>query len=186
MKAVNDKTVKAAKKSAAAKTAKKADGKDTERESLTKELRSLIPQLDAEGLAFLVEQARVHLYNMQVEELNKAAEAADAAVARSNSLAGRANKSPKENFSIKGTESGSSYYIHYRNDEVMFSRDEMIRLVKIAGGKGTDIEIRERLYNWFDRERKDVFSVIPIADKFDSRLKTLAGILKKSFRVRND
>jgi len=68
----------------------------------------------------------------------------------------------------------------------MFSRDEMIRLVKIAGGKGTDIEIRERLYNWFDRERKDVFSVIPIADKFDSRLKTLAGILKKSFRVRND
>jgi hypothetical protein len=46
---------------------------DTERESLVKELKSLIPRLDSEGLAFLVEQAKIHLYNMQVDELNKTA-----------------------------------------------------------------------------------------------------------------
>ena len=173
----------------AKKTVKKekADKKDAQWESLAKELRSLIPQLDAEGLAFLVEQARVHLYNLQVEELNKAAVAADAAAARTASLAGKkapASKAAGNNFRIDGSESGSSYYLHYRNNEVMFSRDEMTRIVKIANGEGTDLEIRERLYNWFDRERKDVFAVVPMKDKFDEHLKALAGFLKKNFKLR--
>jgi len=168
----------------------KAGVKDAQKESLAKELKSLIPQLDSEGLAFLVEQARVHLYNMQVEELNKAAVAADAAAVRSASLSGKAgpgrgsSKTGDENFRIDGSESGSSYYLHYRNNEVMFARDEMAHLVKIANGEGTDLEIRERLYNWFDRERRDVFAVVPMKDKFDEHLKALAKFLKKNFKLR--
>ena len=157
--------------------AKKKTGNDAERETLAKELRGLIPQLDSSGLAFLVEQAKVHLYNMKVDELNKTAETNDAAVREKQKSAG-------ENLSIQGTESGSSYYLHYRNNEVMFSRNEMIHLVKIANGKGSDLEIRERLYNWFDRERKDVFATVPIADKFDDRLKKLAALIKKTFKLR--
>ena len=42
-----------------------------DRESLAKELRSLIPKLDEEGLTFLIEQAHIHLYNLQVDSLNK-------------------------------------------------------------------------------------------------------------------
>ena len=174
-------------KKSAGSAAKKMAGKDAQREALAVELRSLIPQLDSQGLAFLVDQARVHLYNLQVEELNKAAEAADAAAARTNSLTaktGRGRGTPEAgNLRIDGGESGS-YYIHYRNDDVMFSRDEMIRLVKIVNAEGTDLEIRERLYNWFDRERKDVFAVVPIKDKFDEILKALAGLLKKTFKIR--
>ena len=51
----------------AAKTAPK----DSEKDTLAKELRSLIPKLDTEGLRFLIEQANVHLYNMQVDVLNR-------------------------------------------------------------------------------------------------------------------
>jgi hypothetical protein len=40
--------------------------------ALAKELRLLIPKLDVEGLSFLVEQAKVHLYNMQVDKINRA------------------------------------------------------------------------------------------------------------------
>ena len=140
-----DKFGKAPKRGATGKAAKKAEPNDAVRESLAKELRGLIPRLNSEGLAFLVEQARIHLYNMQVEELNEAAGAANAAAERTKSLAGKsghgrgASRTAGENFRIDTTESGSSYYLHYRNDEVMFSRDEMIRLVKIAGGKGTDL-----------------------------------------------
>ena len=186
MKTVKDKTVKVTKKSAAAKTAGKAGGKDIERESLAGELRSLIPKLDAAGLAFLVEQARVHLYNMQVEELNKAAQAADVAAVNASKVSrGRGTqKSAKGNLRIVGSESGSSYYLHYRNDELMLSRDEMTRLVKIANGAGTDLEIRERLYNWLEKERRDAFSVIPMADKFDDQLKALIAIIRKTFKLR--
>jgi len=177
---------------AAVKPAKKAGKTDAEWQSLADELRGLIPQLDSEGLAFLVEQANVHLYNMQVEELNKTAAAADTASARAASAAKAAGikrgrgtpKAESDNLRIDGTESGSSYYLHYRNDSAMFSRDEMIHLVKIVNAPGTDLEIRERLYNWLDRERRDIFALIPIADKFDARLKALAALLKKSFKIR--
>ena len=165
---------------------KKKIQKSSEWETLAKELKGIIPQLDSEGLAFLVKQARVHLYNMQVDELNKAAVAANAASARAAGItrSHKTTKPAKETFRIDGSESGSSYYIFYRNSNVMFSKDEMTRLVKIANASGTDLEIRERLYNWFDRERKDIFALIPLADKFDERLKTLTALLKKKFKIR--
>jgi len=189
-----DKNSKAAKKSSAGKSMKKTGGKDAGRESLAGELRDLIPQLDSEGLAFLVEQARVHLYNMQVEELNKAADALQSRGSLPGTVSARAAgrtggpNAPKragEDFRIDGSESGSSYYLHYRNNESMFSRNEMIHLVKMINAKGTDLEIRERLYNWFDRERRDVFATVPIKDKFDNHLKTLAALLRKSFTIRS-
>ena len=174
-------TVKTGKGKVAGKTV------DAQREFLAKELKGLIPKLDSEGLAFLVEQARVHLYNMQVDELNDAADAANKASVRAKSLAGKpATKGSAKagNFRITGTESGSSYYLYYGNGDVMFSKDEMVRLVKIANGEGSDLEIRERLYNWFDRERSDVFAIVPIAGKTDPRLKALAELIRKNFKLR--
>jgi len=164
----------------------KKGNKDPQWESLAKELRSLIPQLDSEGLAFLVEQARVHLYNMQVDELNNAAIAADCAGEKYRAVKSKTGKqkSAGEDFRIDGTESGSSYYLHYRNDNIMFSRNEMIRLVKIVNAEGTDLEIRERLFAWFGRERSDIFALVPIADKFDDKLKALAALIKKTFKIR--
>jgi len=159
---------------------------NTHWDALARELRSLIPQLNDEGLAFLVEQARVHLYNMQVDELNKSADAVNVASARSKSISGKPARSVSkgDNFRIDGTESGSSYYLHYKNDDAMFSRFEMIRLVKIVNAPGTDMEIRERLYNWFDRERRDIFAVLPISGKADTRLRTLAQMIRENFRLR--
>ena len=177
-----------AKNTAKVKKGKSGEGKDPARESLAAELRSFIPRLDTEGLAFLVEQAKVHLYNMQVDELNKEAEAEALRAEQAGKKAGKSGArsssvSKGAQFRIDGAESGSSYYLHYRNDDVMFSRDEMVRLVKIVSAKGSDLEIRERLFNWFERERRDVFSVVPIADKFDSHLKELAAFLKKNFKI---
>ncbi|MDR2185657.1 MAG: hypothetical protein LBO80_08365 [Treponema sp.] len=76
---------------------------DGGRDALAGELRSLIPRLDAEGLSFLIEQAQVHLYNMQVEELNKA-------VVRAESAAAKPAKR-KDRFRLEGSGSRSSYYI---------------------------------------------------------------------------
>ena len=161
---------------------------NAEWESLAKELRSLIPKLDEEGLAFLVEQAQVHLYNLQVDALNKTLiksqqrAAAKNAAAKSSGRSAAKNAAASDGFSgIKASESGSSYYIVYKTEWIMFSKDEMVKLVKIAGGEGTDLEIKERLFNWFARERTDLLRSAGIANKFDNKLKTLAGLLKKKF-----
>ena len=165
--------------------AKKSSG-DSRREILAKELKGLIPKLDSEGLEFLVEQAKIHLYNMQVTELNESAlaEAASAQTKTRGRKPAAGKSSGADKFRIEGTESGSSYYLYYGNGDLMFSKNEMVRLVKIVSAEGTDLDIRERLYNWFERERVDVFAVLPIKTKSDPRLKTLAELIKKTFRLR--
>ena len=162
--------------------------KQQDRENLAKELRSLIPKLDEEGLAFLIEQAQIHLYNLQVDALNKtliksqARAAAKNAGKKTTGKPAKVSQSPDEagGFSeIKTSESGASYYIVYKTEWIMFSKEEMIKLVTIAGGEGTDLEIKERLFNWLSRERTDLLRSAGIANKFDNKLKSLAGLLKK-------
>lgn len=170
------------KKTGSKKSQRKEAGTDN-KVLLAKELSSLIPKLDAEGLAFLVKQARIHLYNMQVDELNKAAQEAYSASARSKTQKSNTqSRQKKEKFNIDAT--GTGYYLRYQNDGIIFSKNEMVHLVKIVNGQGTDIEISGRLYNWFQQERRDIFAVIPIADRLDSRLKSLAAIIKKNFKLK--
>jgi hypothetical protein len=159
----------------------------TETEKLVEELISLLPQLDTEGLSFLIEQAQVHLYNMKVDEINRA----ETAAAKSASGTGkaRAKSTPSsrthgEIFRIEGSESGSSYYVIYKNEWIMFSKDEMFTLVKIVNGDGTDLEIRERLFSWLERERSDMLSAAFIKTKFDDKLKILSALVKKTFKIR--
>jgi hypothetical protein len=150
--------------------------KTNPRETLAKELRSLIPRLNEEGLQFLIEQAQVHLYNMQVDELNKT-------FTRVKPAGASKPAKQSETIRIEGSGSGSSFYMFYQGQSVMFSRDELIGLVKIVNGPGTAPEIAERLFNWFDRERADVFALIPMTDKFDGRIKKIIQIIKKNFRI---
>jgi hypothetical protein len=171
----------ATQKNKTGKTAKRTELKD----DLAKELRSLIPRLDAEGLEFLIEQAQVHLYNMQVDELNKTLTRPAGRGTGAKKTDPGAAKPPRqsEDIRIEGSGSGSSFYLFYHGQSVMFSRDEIIHLVKVVNGPGTALEIAERLFNWFDRERADVFALIPMNDYFDARLKKIAQVVKKNFKV---
>jgi hypothetical protein len=145
------------------------------RDSLAKKLRSLIPRLDTQCLSFLIEQAEVYLYNAELEELNKTLMKKQGAKKRNP---------PAAKMRIEGSESGSSYYLVYNNQWVMFSREEIIAMVNIVSVKDTDLEIRDRLFSWFERERRDVFSVLPMKDKFDEGLKKIVALFKETFRVR--
>jgi hypothetical protein len=177
-----------AKKTPAVKNSKTGTAKKTKlnqaakavskvRVSLVNELRAIIPKLDSEGLAFLVKQARIHLYNMKVTELNKAAQVVNSI--RSDSVQAKAKK---DDFDIKPTTAG--FYLRYQNNGTMFSKPEMIQLVKIINGQGTAPEITERLFNWLEKERKDIFRLIPVKDKSDNRLKILASLIKKNFKLK--
>ena len=157
--------------------AKKTATPEDPRKRLAAELHGLIPRLDAGGLQFLVEQARIHLYNMQVEELNKT-------LTRSESGAVSKPERRSNEIRMEGSASGSSFYLSHRGQSVMFSRDEIIALVKLVSGPGTALEIAERLFNWFNRERADVFALIPMADKFDDRLKKIARLVRENFKIR--
>jgi glyceraldehyde-3-phosphate dehydrogenase/erythrose-4-phosphate dehydrogenase len=163
--------------------AKAKGGKNIEKEKLAKELKALIPKLDEEGLAFLVKQAQVHLYNMLVDALNKTI-IKDVERAK-KSASGKIEKPATEDFSdIKISETGSSYYIVYHNEWIAFSKEEITAIVKIALGEGTELEIKERLFNWLSRERNDLLYTASIAKKFDNKLVSLINLLRENFKLR--
>lgn len=176
------------KKTPAAKPVKKQGSADSIRKSLAKELVSLIPKIDAEGLAFLVKQARIHIYNMQVDQLNKAAQQASLASARSKIITEKTKKSrsqgssKKQTFRIDATSAG--YYLRFQNGGFIFSKDEMLQMVKIVNAPGTVSEICSRFYDWLERERRDILVEVPIRDRYDEQLKTLASVIKKTFKIK--
>ncbi|MCL2440948.1 MAG: hypothetical protein FWD14_04355 [Treponema sp.] len=180
--AVKKQTVK---KPAAKKPVKKTVKKSSVLETLGNELKSLIPKLDEEGLAFLVKQAHVHLYNMQVDALNQTI-IKDAE--REKKTAGKSGKTTKINnavFSdIKISESGSGYHIRCNNQWIAFTTKEITAMVKIAKSDDPALEIQGRLFNWLLSERGDLLNTAGITSKFDDKIKVLIGLLSKNFKLK--
>ena len=169
---------------------KAAAGKNT---ALAKELSTLIPRLDEEGLRFLIQQAQIHLYNMQVDELNQNMIREQAVTRRTTKPAAKPKQAAQTRsgpartagLSLKAGESSASFYLAYNGDWVMFTDTEIIALAKIAAGPDSDRERAERIYRWLERERRDTFAVVPIRDKFSPLLIEMIRILKKNFKIGN-
>jgi hypothetical protein len=151
--------------------------KQEKTEKLAAELKSLIPQLDEEGLLFLIDQARVHIYNMQVDALNKSARTRQTESAAPG-------KSKAAGVSLKISEDKHSYYLSYNNDWIMFNRAEMLQLAKITASPLPDDDKRACLYRWFDRERRDIFGTVPIRSPQSEILSELIRLFNKSFKVK--
>jgi hypothetical protein len=80
---------------------------------------------------------------------------------------------------LEGSESGSSFYLVFQGQWLMFSRDEIAQMVRIISAPVTE---RDRLlFNWLERERRDVFAAIQPTDESDGRLKKIAALLRKKF-----
>ena len=115
------------------------------------ELLALLPELDEEGIVFLLEQAKVHRYNMEAERLNALAEKLRPV------QPGGAAQAQASVLRIERSADGSTYHIVAGGDWKMFTAEEMAALVRITRcGEGEE-EISRRLRAWFARERRDVY-----------------------------
>lgn len=166
---------------------------DAGRKALADELVSLVPELDEEGLAFLVEQARVHLYNMKVQDLEAAAVEAENASARAGRVASvkggasvvRADGSASSSdFTIQAASDGSAYDLVWQGKWKMFTSDEMLAMVRIASNRDPVAQVGGRLYRWFLAERSDVLQDIPFSGLADPKLKSIVSLLRKTFTVK--
>ena len=166
---------------------------DSGTKALADELVSLIPELDAEGLAFLIEQARVHLYNMRVVELDAAAVAAENASVRAGKVTsakrgasrpGNGAAAGVDDFTIQASSDGSTYDLVWQGKWKMFTSDEMLAMVRITSNKDPAAEVGGRLYRWFLAERSDVLQDIPFSGLADPKLKAIVALLRKTFTVK--
>jgi len=118
------------------------------------ELIALLPELDEAGIAFLLEQAKVHRYNMEVERLNAVSGRAAADNASHSPGAEATGASPLR---IERSSDGSTYHIVAGGDWKMFTAEEMAALVRIARTGEEPETIGRALRSWLARERKDVY-----------------------------
>lgn len=181
----------AKKTTSAKKTApvnKKVPAKKSAYDILAAELRSMIKDLDEDGLAFLVEQARVHLHNMKVVRLEEELASAAPRNGKKNSgkKASAATRIPAADFRIDRSPSGATYHIISGGSWKMFTDEEMLAMVKIAQSKDTLLEVSHRLWDWLDRERPDAFKDLALEDHHDPRTKDLVKLLRKKFAVRKN
>jgi len=170
-------------RTAAKKPVKKPTKKSTEKDNLAKELKILIPKLDEEGLAFLVKQAHVHLYNMQVDALNQTMIKDEQRKTKTSAKPQKTAGNGKF-IDIKISDSGAGYHILFNNEWIAFTVKEVTSMVKIAKSEGSNLEIRERLYNWLLNERSDLLITASIANKFDDKLTSLITLLNENFKLK--
>lgn len=158
------------------------------KKSLLKELEALLPQLDEEGLAFLLEQGRIHLYNMKVDELNALSQGIDQQGSRKtrNKAADQVPGTRAPSFQIKAGSGGGSYHVAYNGNWKLFSDVEMLKMVQIAHGEGTKEERARRLFRWLRTERSDVLQDIPLQGSQNLLFLEFLSLLQKTFKIRTD
>lgn len=176
--------------------------KDPVRERLAADLTALIPSLDSEGLAFLLQQAHVHLHNMAVEaeEAARAAKTESLSSGKGKAAAGIASKKTNAagktgaqacdaDWRIERNPSGSSFHLIRAGRWKLFSDTEMLTIVRIAQGSGKKDplpERTERLVRWLAAERLDFFSDMEIPrDPHEPALRALTDFLARRFAVRS-
>jgi hypothetical protein len=147
------------------------------RAALLKELKALLDELDEEGLDFLLEQAQVHRYNMEVERLNEAQERRRAG-RPSASGSGASRPAPLR---VERSEDGQTYHIVSNEHYKMFTAEEMLALVRIAHANADPTEGARGLYRWLARERSDALADLGFKGPGSPGLVDLAQLLKSSF-----
>lgn len=135
------------------------------RKKLITQLADLAEGLPEDGLLFLIRQANTILYNMKVDELNKAAEdmresrkaaAEKGPVKKTKKAQVPKPAAPEGLVHIEKGERGRNMFLQINNQRKIMDQDEIFQMVKIAHAAKTKKEGIERLFLWMKRERDDI------------------------------
>jgi hypothetical protein len=177
-KASTEKKSAAAKKSAGAPRAKKAPASKS---PFLAELLAILPELDDEGLSFLLEQAKVHRYNMEVERLNAITDR----VAADNASHAPGGAAAPGALRIERSADGSTYHLVAGSDWKMFTAEEMAALVRITRSGESAEEIARRIRAWLARERKDVYLDLGLDGPAIGMARDIADLIGRTFPKRS-
>lgn len=155
--------------------------KDAALERLRAELAGLASELDGEGLEFLIEQARVLRYNMEVETLERLGDELEAsrerAGARGAPAKGGAAKAAAAPRFVAGGD-GKTFHLVWKGEYKLFGADEVAAMLKAARGGPA------RLWAWLEKERADAIGDLALSGSSDPDLARLVSTLESTFVIR--
>lgn len=160
---------------------KKASQKDL----LLAELDKLAPQLDEEGLGFLIQQATTLIYNRKVDELNKSREVATRSRKPAQEKAQEKEAPKSAEVFFEAGKKQSTFFMDVQGKRAILDQNELMRMVKIAQSAETKPAAEERVYRWLKNNRDDVLFDCGIHPK-DRKIAALCDRLQNDFSIRED
>lgn len=153
-------------------------GDSEQKTALIEKLEQLLPDLDEEGLAFLIRQATVLKHNAEVDALER-----DLAELESTpeprSPAEKEQKPGAVEIEQTGTD---SFVIQVGRTRVFFGRDELRALAKIVHAAEDRQSGAQRLHRWFKRERLDFLNDTGVSGPGDQILGRLHDLILQRYK----
>lgn len=132
----------------------------TTHEKLAAELAAMIPEIDAEGLLFLVRQASVLLHNKRVDELNAEIEQQNGgkkAVERRAGTTARVGRSAEEiTVEIQRSPDGKTYYMIINGQKHFLTAQEMAAVTQLCFKPERKSDALRLLFRYLTAERKEI------------------------------
>jgi hypothetical protein len=181
------------------KTEKKKPGKRVKKRiqdpgaAMIEELGKVAAVLGEEDIDFLLNQARVLVYNRRVTQLNEELKGNGAArkvhaTAKGTGASARGaedRKKPGRNeVEIVEKPDSGNFFIVVNNYRILFTRDEMKSLVRICHAAADESDASARLFTWLTRNRKDFLIDGGIESAKNPYLQSLFRELVIRYRVR--
>ena len=164
-----------------AKKKESEEDKDPRQKLLT-ELRSLIRDIDSEGLLFLIKQANTLIYNQRVDQLNRETD-----LKRREQPVNRESPGVEQgDIRIERGAFGRSFIVDIRSMRKTFAEAELLGLVKAARAASEEGDGAARIYRWLKRNRDDVLLDTGITGPRDQILGQLWSVLGSTFAVREE
>lgn len=168
------KTAPSGKKTTAAGKKKAVSSQKTK---LQNELKKIIKDINEEGLLFLIEQANVIKYNMQIEKINKL----QASQPKQNSFS---KTTANYKITIKAEDNNQNFIVTLGTEKKFFSREDFRGMVLVCQSKDPIVEVSKRLYGWLDRERRDILIDLGINSTSHQLLKNLIKEVKSKYKAK--
>ncbi|MFP4302753.1 MAG: hypothetical protein ACOC47_01865 [Alkalispirochaetaceae bacterium] len=155
-------------------------GDSEKKTALIEKLEELLPDLDEEGLAFLIRQATVLKHNAEVDALER--DLAELEPTTEPKQPGDGGTAPKPR-AVEIEQTGSdSFVIQVGRARVFFGRDELRALAKIVHAAEDRQTGAQRLHRWFNRERLDFLNDTGVSGSGDQILGRLYDLILQRYK----
>jgi hypothetical protein len=144
-----------------------------------KAINLLLKKLDEESLNFLFEQAKVLLHNLEVKKLQQEFEELDV-----KTITAKRQDYSKDKLEVVEADDLRHFIFVINGARNFFSRDEMRKLVKLCHSAPTLKDGMRMLYNWFEKNRKDVIIDTAIDGPNDKALETMYNYIVSNYTLK--
>ncbi len=154
------------------------EGLSEQQRKLIEKIEEALPELDVETLALVLRNTQVAIYNRQMEDTRRQVEEAQRAVEQGR-VPGQEQAPGVDIEQI----SDQSFVIVYGPERIFFNRAELREIARVCWAAENGKNGANRLFRWFERERRDFLLDTGVDSPSDPGLSELWSLVRSRYKV---